>query len=81
MVWVCGRALAVVDAVRVGHVRLVVGRVEVLAIPAAREKDLSPETIWAARIGESWSLLLCRTIEVNAGGSFRSIIVKARERD
>ena len=73
--------MAAVDAVRVGHVRLVIGRVEVYAIPAAREKDLSPEAIWAIRVGESWSLRLGRTIEVDAGRSFRSIIVKAIERD
>ena len=53
MVRVGGRALAVVDAVRVGHVRLVIGRVEVYAIPATREKDLSPEAIWAIRVGKS----------------------------
>jgi hypothetical protein len=81
MVWVGGWALAAVDAVRVGHVRLVIGRVEVYAIPAAREKDLSPEAIWAIRVGESWSLRLGRTIEVDAGRSFRSIVVKAIERD
>ena len=82
MVWVRGRAAAVVDAVRVGHVGLVIGRVEVYTIPAGREKDLSPETIWAVSVGESFSLRYGRTIEVNAGRSFRLIVsVKVRERD
>ena len=53
MAWVCGRAQTVDDAVRVGHVRLVIGRVEVYAIPAAREKDLSPEAIWTGGFDES----------------------------
>jgi hypothetical protein len=82
MVWVCGRTAAVVDAVRVGHVGLVVGSVEVYTIPARREKDLSPEAIWAVGVGESWSLRHRRTIGVDAGRSFRStVIVKVRERD
>jgi hypothetical protein len=46
--------------------RLVIRGVEVYAIPAGREKDLSPETIWAVGVGESWSLLFRRTIEVEA---------------
>ncbi len=78
----CGRAAAVVDAVRVGHVGLVIGRVKVHTIPAGREKDLSPEAIWAPGVAESWSLRHRRTIEVDAGRSFRSVvIVKVRERD
>src|SRR5713226_6950966 len=82
MVWMCGRAAAVVDAVRVGHVGLVIGRVKVHTIPAGREKDLSPEAIWAPGVAESWSLRHRRTIEVDAGRSFRSVvIVKVRERD
>ena len=48
--WVCRRAQAVVDAVRVGHVGLVIGRIEVYTIPAGREKDLSPEAIWAVGV-------------------------------
>ena len=49
----CGRTNAVVDAVRVRHVGLVIRRVEVYTIPAGREKDLSPEAIWAVGVGES----------------------------
>ena len=58
----CGRALAIVDAVRVGHVGLVIGRVEVYAIPTGREKDLSPEGKRAVSVGKPCSLLLRRTI-------------------
>jgi hypothetical protein len=46
--------------------RLVIWRVEVYAIPAGREKHLSPEAIWAVGVGESWSLWHHRTIEVEA---------------
>jgi len=46
--------------------RLVIGRVEVYTIPACREKDLSPEAIWAVGVGESWRLWRRRTIEVEA---------------
>jgi hypothetical protein len=82
MVWVRGRTATVVDAVRVGHVGLVIGRVEVYTIPAAREKDLSPEARRAVGVGEIWSLRHCRTIEVDAGRSFRLIvIVKVGKRD
>ena len=82
MVWVRRWTETVVDAVRVCHVGLVIGRVEIYTIPAAREKDLSPEAIWAVGVAEIWSLRHCRTIEVDAGRSFRLIvIVKVRERD
>jgi len=82
MVRVRGRTVTVVDAVRVGHVGLVIGRVEVYTIPAGREKDLSPEAVWALGVGESWSLRHRRTMEVDAGRSFRSaVIVKVREKD
>jgi hypothetical protein len=82
MAWVRGRTATVVNAVRVGHVRLVIGRVEVDTIPARREKDLSPEAIRAVGVGESWSLRHRGTIGVDAGRRFRSIeIVKVRERD
>jgi hypothetical protein len=67
-----GRTATVVDAVRVGHVGFVIGRVEVYTIPARREKDLSPEAIWAVGVGESWSPRCRRTIGVDAGRSFRS---------
>jgi hypothetical protein len=46
--------------------RLVIGRVEVYTIPAGREKDLSPEAIWAVGFGESWSLWSRRSIVVEA---------------
>ena len=82
MAWVCGRTAAVVNAVRVGHVGLVIGRVEAHAIPARREKDLSPEAIWAVGVGKALSLRHCRTIGVEAGRSFwLTVIVKIRERD
>ena len=66
----CVRTLAVVDAVRVGHVGLVIGRIEVYAIPAGREKDLSPKAIWTVSVGESRSLCFRRTIEVDANTRF-----------
>lgn len=79
MAWVRGRTATIVNAVRVGHVGLVIGRVEVYTIPARGKKDLSPEAIWAVGVGESWSLRHRRTIEVNAIHSFRSIVIeKAR---
>ena len=82
MVWVCRWAAAIVDAVRVGHVGLVIWRVEVYAIPAGREKDLSPEAIRAVGVGESCSLRHRRTVEVDAGGIFRLIaIVKVWEKE
>jgi hypothetical protein len=81
MVWVRGRTLTVVDFAREGHVGLVIRRVEIYAIPAGREKDLSPEAIRAVGVGKTRSLRHCRTIEVEAGGSFRLIaIVKVREK-
>jgi len=52
---------------------LVVLRVEVFTVPAGREKDLSPEAIWAVGVGESWSLWFRRTIEVEAN-SFMSCV-------
>lgn len=83
MDWVRERAETVVDAFRVGHVGLVIGRVEVYTIPAGREKDLSPEPIWAVGVAvESWSLVLVRSIVVEAGRNFRLIVImKLRERD
>ena len=77
----CGRTVAAVDAVRVGHVGLVIGRVEVFTIPAGREKDLTPKAIFAIGVGESWSLGLPGFIEVEAGRNFRSVIMKVRRRD
>jgi hypothetical protein len=77
--WVCGRAEAIVDAVRVGHVGLVIGRVEVYTIPASREKDLSPKGNRAYSVVKSWSLWY-RTIVTDAGSSFRSVITKVRRR-
>jgi hypothetical protein len=50
-------ANAVVDAIRVGHVRLVVGRIEVLAIPARWEEDLGTETVGAVDVGDLVGLL------------------------
>jgi hypothetical protein len=63
-----GWALTAVDAVRVGHMRLVIRRVEVFTIPAGREKDLGPEAVWAAGVGESWSLWSRRSgiVEANS---------------
>ena len=76
MARVRGRTATVVNAVRVRHVGLVIGRVQVYAIPARGEKDLSPEAIWAVGVGESWSLRHRRTIEVDAVRSFRSIVIE-----
>ena len=77
-----GWASTVVDTVRVGHMRLVIRRVEVYTIPAGREKDLSPKAIWAISIAETWSLRHIKIIEVNAGRSSKSItIAKVLERD
>lgn len=61
-----GRALAVIDAIRVRHVRLVIGRVEVHTIPAAGEENLCPKAIRAIRVSESWRLRGRRAAEVNA---------------
>ena len=73
--WVCGRAQAIVDAIRVGHVGLVIRRVEVYTIPAGREKDLSPEAIWAVNVAvKSWSLRRISTVD--AGSRFRSVITR-----
>lgn len=70
----CGRAPATVDAVRVGHVGLVIGRIEVYTVPAGREKDLSPEAIGAVNVAvESWSLRRISTVD--AGSRFRSVTV------
>ena len=70
VVWMRGRALAVIDAIRVRHVGLMIGRVEVYTIPAAREEDLSSEAIRAIRVRESWCLRLRRAVEVNAKYAF-----------
>lgn len=51
--WVRGRAQTIIDLSGVRRVRLVIRRVKVHTIPASREKDLSPETIWTVRVGES----------------------------
>jgi hypothetical protein len=66
MVWVRGRTETVVDAVRVGHVGLVIRRVDVHTIPAGREKDLSSEAVWAVGVAESWSLRHWSYIAVDA---------------
>jgi len=63
---VIGWALAVIDATRVRHVGLVIRRVEVHTIPAAREEHLSSEAIWAIRGCESWGLRLSREVVVEA---------------
>jgi hypothetical protein len=49
--------------------RLVIGRVEVYTIPTGREKDLSPEAIWTAGVGKSWSLWFGRAREIEANPS------------
>ena len=59
---------------------LVIGRVEVYAIPAGREKDLGPEGKRAVSVVKSWSLLLSRTIKVDAGSNFRSVITKGSKK-
>jgi hypothetical protein len=64
--WVRGRAQAVVDAIRVCHVSLVIRRVKIHTVPAAREKDLSPEAVGAIGVSESWSLWCRRAIEIEA---------------
>ena len=61
-----GRALAVIDAIRVRHVGLMIRGVEVDAIPAARHDHLCPEAIRAIRVCESWRLRLTRAVEVKA---------------
>ena len=61
-----GRARAVVDVSRVRHMGLVIRRVEVHAIPAARMEHLCPEAIRASRVCEYWCLLLSRSVEINA---------------
>jgi hypothetical protein len=82
MVRVRGWAAAVVDAVGVGHVGLVIRRVEVYTIPAGREKHLGPEGRWAAGVVKSWSLRHGRTVEVDAVRSIGLIvIVEVWERD
>jgi hypothetical protein len=73
------RAKAVIDTIRVSHVRLVVRRVEVDTIPASRKEYLSPETVWANGVGESRGLISHRAIEVKAGGSLVLEIVIIRE--
>jgi hypothetical protein len=50
--WETWRALAAVDVVRVGHVALVVGGSDVLAVPARWEEDLSADTVVAGRVQE-----------------------------
>ena len=50
--WVGIWTLAAVDVAWVGHVRLVVWRVEVLAIPARREENLSADTVWTVLLWE-----------------------------
>lgn len=47
--------------------RLVVSRVQVLAIPAAREEDLSTQTIWAVDEWEPVRLRSRRCVVVEAG--------------
>ncbi len=66
VVWVRGRALAAIDAIRVRHVGLVIGRVEVHTIPAGREEHLCSETVRAIGICESWRIRLTRAVEVDA---------------
>ena len=61
-----GRALAVIDTTRVSHMGLVIRRVEVHTIPAAREEYLCSEAIRANRVIESWSLRLTWAVEVEA---------------
>jgi hypothetical protein len=52
-VWVRGWAIATVGRLdRVGHVGLVVSRVQVYAIPAAGEDDLSAEAIGTVMLRE-----------------------------
>jgi hypothetical protein len=64
--WMRRRALAGIDATWIRHMGLVIRRVEVHTIPAAREEHLCSETIWAARVCESWCLRLSRAVEVDA---------------
>jgi hypothetical protein len=73
------RTTAIIDTIRVSHVRLVVRRVEVDTIPASREEYLSPETVWAIGVSESWGLIHHRAIEVKANGSLVLELVIIRE--
>lgn len=66
VVWMRGRALAVIDTIWVSHMGLVIRRVEVHAIPAAREDRLGPEAIRAGRVCESWCLRLSWAVEIDA---------------
>jgi hypothetical protein len=61
-----GRALAVVDAIGVRHMRLVVRRVEVLAVPAGRVDTLCPEVIFTVGVDNTWGRRFIRQIVVEA---------------
>jgi hypothetical protein len=76
-------ALAVIDPIRVSHVRLVIGRVGVLAIPATREEYLGPKTPWAFGVDDSWCLVPNGAIGAKADGSQELAVLEAgvEERD
>jgi hypothetical protein len=63
-----GWARAISMAVdRIGHVGLVIWRVEVLAIPTGREEDLGTEATRASVGGKAIGFGCCWAIEVQAG--------------
>ena len=62
-----GRAVATVEILdRVGHVRLVVGRVQVNTIPAGGEEDLRAHSIGAVVIEKVRTLRPVRVVVVRA---------------
>jgi hypothetical protein len=74
------RAGAVVVRVlgRVGHVGLVVGGVEVLAVPAGREEDLGTEAIRARPVGKTASVRrFTRVVEADVADGLTSEIAAA----
>jgi hypothetical protein len=64
--WMRMGANAVIDTIRVRHMGFVIRRVNVLPIPAAREKYLCSETIRTIRVPESWCLRHSWSVEIDA---------------
>ncbi|CAG8630544.1 17608_t:CDS:2, partial [Acaulospora colombiana] len=71
---------AIVHSVRIGHMGLVVGRIEVNTIPAGREEDLGAQTIGAVGIRDAGSLgrLAC-IVETDKGNGL--LAKRTSERD
>lgn len=67
MDWVRGwTRAAVVGADGIGHVRLVIGRIEVLAIPAGRKENLRADTIRTVVGGKATGLWLSWAVVIQA---------------